>query len=50
MKLLLIVVFVFFGILTKAQLKSDDVKSFTLQNGMKFLIIEDNSIPNANMY
>jgi predicted Zn-dependent peptidase len=33
-----------------AQMKADDVKSFTLKNGMKFLVIEDNSIPNANMY
>lgn len=34
----------------QAQMKADDVKSFTLKNGMKFLVIEDNSIPNANMY
>lgn len=33
-----------------AQTKADDVKSFTLANGMKFLVLEDNSIPNANMY
>ena len=33
-----------------AQTKADDVKSFTLKNGMKFLVLEDNSIPNANMY
>lgn len=32
------------------QTKKEDVKSFTLQNGMKFLVIEDHSIPNANMY
>ena len=36
--------------LMQAQLKADDVKSFTLKNGMKFLVVEDNSIPNANMY
>ncbi len=35
---------------TNAQLKADDVKTFTLENGMKFLVVEDNSIPNANMY
>jgi zinc protease len=35
---------------TQAQLKATDVKSFTLKNGMKFLVVEDNSIPNANMY
>ncbi|MBC7745328.1 MAG: insulinase family protein [Flavobacterium sp.] len=33
-----------------AQMKAEDVKTFTLKNGMKFLVIEDNSIPNANMY
>ncbi len=33
-----------------AQTKADDIKSFTLNNGMKFLVAEDNSIPNANMY
>jgi predicted Zn-dependent peptidase len=33
-----------------AQNNADDVKSFTLKNGMKFLVLEDNSIPNANMY
>lgn len=34
----------------KAQMKASDVQSFTLKNGMKFLVVEDNSIPNANMY
>jgi len=33
-----------------AQTKADDIKIFTLNNGMKFLVAEDNSIPNANMY
>ncbi len=33
-----------------AQTKVDDVQSFTLANGMKFFVIEDQSIPNANMY
>jgi predicted Zn-dependent peptidase len=33
-----------------AQNKADDVKTFTLKNGMKFLVLEDASIPNANMY
>jgi zinc protease len=33
-----------------AQTKAEDVQSFTLKNGMKFLVLEDNSIPNANMY
>jgi zinc protease len=38
------------GISVQAQLKPEDVKTFTLKNGMKFLVVEDNSIPNANMY
>lgn len=33
-----------------AQTKADDVKTFTLKNGLKVLVLEDNSIPNANMY
>lgn len=33
-----------------AQTKPEDVKSFTLKNGMRFFVLEDNSIPNANMY
>ncbi|MBE0538498.1 MAG: insulinase family protein [Ignavibacterium sp.] len=33
-----------------AQVKADDVKSFTLNNGMKIFVLQDNSIPNANMY
>jgi zinc protease len=50
MKRLSLLVFVLFALSTQAQMKADDVKTFTLKNGMKFLIIEDNSIPNANMY
>lgn len=42
--------FLLLGILANAQLKADDVKTFTLKNGIKFLVVEDNSIPNANMY
>ena len=33
-----------------SQIKAEDVKTFTLANGMKFLVVEDFSIPNANMY
>lgn len=36
--------------LVQAQMKAEDVQTFTLKNGMKFLVVEDNSIPNANMY
>ncbi|MCD8742228.1 insulinase family protein [Mucilaginibacter roseus] len=32
------------------QSKPADVNTFTLANGMKFLVMEDSSIPNANMY
>lgn len=28
----------------------DDIRSFTLENGMKIMVLEDSSIPNANMY
>jgi zinc protease len=34
----------------QAQTRPEDVKSFTLANGMKFLVLEDHSIPTANMY
>lgn len=30
--------------------KAEDVKQFTLDNGMTIMVLEDNSIPNANMY
>ncbi len=33
-----------------AQNSVEDVKTFTLKNGMKFIVLEDFSIPNANMY
>jgi zinc protease len=29
---------------------TDEVKSFTLPNGMKFIVLESSAIPNANMY
>ncbi|CAG4992807.1 putative zinc protease [Dyadobacter sp. CECT 9275] len=35
---------------SSAQTSPEDVKTFTLGNGMKFLVLEDHSIPNANMY
>ncbi len=50
MKKIIIATFLLFTISVQAQMKADDVKTFTLKNGMKFLVIEDNSIPNANMY
>ncbi len=33
-----------------AQTKAEDVKTFTLKNGMQIMVLEDHSIPNANMY
>lgn len=33
-----------------AQNKSDDVKTFTLKNGMQIIVLEDHSIPNVAMY
>jgi zinc protease len=50
MKKILFPALLLLSFFTKAQMKADDVKTFTLKNGMKFLVIEDNSIPNANMY
>jgi predicted Zn-dependent peptidase len=32
------------------QTKVEDIKPFTLENGMKIIVLEDHSIPNANMY
>ena len=50
MKKFILPVFVLLAFSAAAQMKADDVKTFTLKNGMKFLVVEDNSIPNANMY
>lgn len=45
-----LLLFILLSISGQAQIKADDVKTFTLTNGMKFLVVEDFSIPNANMY
>ena len=50
MKKIILPVFMLLAIAGRTQMKADDVKTFTLKNGMKFLVVEDNSIPNANMY
>lgn len=42
--------FLFVTTLSFSQMTAEDVKSFTLKNGMKFLVVEDFTIPNANMY
>lgn len=38
------------GLPAAALTTADDVQSFTLDNGMKIFVLEDHSIPNANMY
>lgn len=48
MKYILIITFFSFSLF--AQIKMDDVKSFSLKNGMKIFVLEKHSIPNANMY
>jgi zinc protease len=50
MKKILLPVFLLLTSFAWSQMKADDVKTFTLKNGMKFLVVEDFSIPNANMY
>ncbi|WP_338875992.1 pitrilysin family protein [Spirosoma sp. SC4-14] len=37
-------------VLAQNKPKPEDVQTFTLKNGMKFLVLEDHSIPNANFY
>lgn len=39
-----------FSASSQAITTADDVKTFTLANGMKIIVLEDHSIPNANMY
>lgn len=46
----LIILFFFITSLLSAQTRVEDVKTFSLKNGMKFFVLEDHSIPNANMY
>ena len=42
---------VLLGIASAAQaVKPEEVKTFTLPNGMKFIVLESSTIPNANMY
>ena len=50
MKYVLSLFLLFFSSQLFGQTKAEDVKTFTLKNRMKFLVLEDNSIPNANMY
>lgn len=50
MKKMIFPLLILFSFSMKGQMKADDVKTFTLSNGMKILVVEDFSIPNANMY
>lgn len=53
MKSMLTCLLVLFALATssvQAVTKAEDVNSFTLANGMKIMVLEDHSIPNANMY
>ncbi|WP_229203468.1 M16 family metallopeptidase [Dyadobacter jejuensis] len=40
----------YFPILGFGQTTPDDIHTFQLKNGMKFIVLEDHSIPTANMY
>ena len=48
MKTLLI--FIVSAISIFSQITANDIQTFTLKNGMKILVLENSSIPNANMY
>lgn len=50
MRNIILLLFLLTAVSGHSQMKADNVKSFTLKNGMKFLVVEDFSIPNANMY
>lgn len=40
----------FCSLSSNATTKAEDIQQFTLKNGMKVIVLEDQSIPNANMY
>lgn len=46
----IILIFLIFTASLFSQIKADDVQTFTLKNGMKIMVLENSSIPNANMY
>lgn len=50
MKQLIISIFLISSIITIAENQAEDVKMFMLKNGMKILVVEDHSIPTANMF
>lgn len=50
MKIKIVLLLLLLSSQLRSQITAEDVKTFTLKNGMKFLVLEDASIPNANMY
>lgn len=46
----LVILLLFTNALLTAQIKVEDVKPFMLKNGMKVIVLESHSIPNANMF
>ncbi len=50
MKQLFLSFLMIFSISLMAQNQAEDVQTFMLDNGMKIMVIEDHSIPTANMY
>ena len=45
-----LILFLVFTTMALPQTEVEDIQAFTLSNGMKLIVLEDNSIPNANMY
>ena len=45
-----IIIFFLFTLMVFPQTSVEDIQTFTLVNGMKIFVLEDHSIPNANMY
>jgi len=45
----LIIIFIF-AVTILPQTRVEDINTFTLENRMKIIVLEDHSIPNANMY
>ena len=51
MKHILMIILVFMVSATVFSMTGvEDIQTFTLENGMKFLVLKDHDIPNANMY
>ncbi|MCU0645671.1 MAG: insulinase family protein [bacterium] len=45
-----LILLLFITSMISAQTRLEDVKTLTLKNGMKMIVVEDHSIPNANIY